>query len=414
MADSVQSVRHLLYLRDVSFRKGDVMTRPVYIRNAVILLENGELQSGDILIEQGKIQNVHLSGRCPAVPNQADIIEATDLIAIPGFIDLHIHGVDGADTMDASEAALDRMAKALPKEGTTSFLATTMTASEQEIDHVLCDVGNYKKKRGQAEMLGVHLEGPFLQKSKAGAQRREAIRDPNIRLLHKWQKLSRNRIKIITIAPELDPEGEFIRAAIKYGIVVSAGHTEAHFEQMKKATEQGVSQLTHLCNAMNGIHHRDVGAVGAAFLLPDLKAELIADGIHVSKQMVELIYRNMGSERLLLITDSLRAKGLPDGEYELGGQMVKVTEGVAMLPDETLAGSILKMHHAAKNFFQWTDCTLYDIALMTAVNPARQIGVYHRKGSITVGKDADILLIDKNFRIHHVLCRGMIIEQEEV
>ena len=220
--------------------------------------------------------------------------------------------------------------------------------------------------------------------------------------------MSGNQIRTITIAPEHDQNGAFIGALRKQGVNVSAGHTEAGFIEIKKAVEQGVSQMTHLCNAMNGIHHRDIGAVGAAFQLDGLRAELIADGMHVVPEMLQLIYDNVGSDRIILITDSMRAKGLPAGDYELGGQLVKVDEERAVLEDGTLAGSILKMDDGVRRMFGLSGMSLYDVVKMASVNPAKQIGVYDRKGSITVGKDADILLVDVELNIQYTICRGEI------
>jgi N-acetylglucosamine-6-phosphate deacetylase len=174
----------------------------------------------------------------------------------------------------------------------------------------------------------------------------------------KWQELSGNKIRTITMAPEHDRDGSFIGTLKEQGVTVSAGHTAVGFAGIKKAVEQGVSQLTHLCNAMNGIHHRDIGAVGAAFLLDSLRAELIADGIHVAKEMLQLIYDNVGSDRIILITDSMRAKGLPPGDYELGQQPVKVDGERAVLEDGTLAGSILKMDDGARRIVWAKWCVL--------------------------------------------------------
>jgi len=360
---------------------------------------------GCILIEEGKIAGV-FSETPSDLPENTQIMDGMGMNAIPGFIDGHIHGANGADVMDASEEALDTMASALPREGTTSFLATTITQSPTNIEKALENVAKYENKRGQAEMIGVHLEGPFVEKSKAGAQPLPYIMEPNLEQFEKWQQLSGDNIRTITLAPEHDKDGEFIRRLAAAGVNVSAGHTNAGFEGIKKAAGQGVLQLTHLCNAMNGIHHRDIGAVGAAFQLKELRAELIADGIHVAPEMLQLIYNNIGSERLILITDSIRAKGLPDGNYELGGQPVMVKDNRAVLEDGTLAGSILKMNKAVKNMLQLDGVDLRDTIKMASVNPAKQIGIYDRKGSIAVGKDADILLIDENLNIKYTFCRG--------
>ncbi|RKQ32518.1 N-acetylglucosamine-6-phosphate deacetylase [Oceanobacillus halophilus] len=380
----------------------------LYIKNAIIFLEDGKEIKGDMYLQDGKIKTIHKGPQSQEVQENVQVIDATNLTAIPGFIDGHIHGANGADTMDATEEALDQMATLLPKEGTTSFLATTITQSPENIDKALQNVANYTNKEAQAEMIGVHLEGPFVEKSKAGAQPLEYIMEPDLDRFMKWQEISGNAIRTVTMAPEHDQDGTFISTLNKNGINVSAGHTDLGYEGIKKAVEQGVGQLTHLCNAMNGIHHRDIGAVGAAFQLEDLRAELIADGVHVVPGMLQLIYDNVGSDRLILITDAMRAKGLPAGDYELGGQPVKVNEDRAVLEDGTLAGSILKMDDGARRLLGLNGATIKDVIKMASVNPAKQIGVYNRKGSITEGKDADILLVDDNFNIKYTICRGII------
>lgn len=350
----------------------------------------------------GEIADIHKD-----IVNNADI-NGEGLIAIPGFIDGHIHGAAGKDAMDANHDALETIASALPEEGTTSFLATTMTQSKEAISSALNMIATYDNKPLHAEILGVHLEGPFCEKKKAGAQPLEHLIPPSVELFKQWQEEANGAIKTITLAPELDTNYELIHYLNREQINVSAGHTDAGYQDMKDAVEEGVHQLTHLCNQMNGIHHRDIGAVGAAFLLDRLKAELIADGIHVSPEMIRLIYNNVGSDRLLLITDSMRAKYLQDGTYDLGGQDVTVQGNRATLDDGTLAGSMLKMIDGVKNMINFAGATLEDIIKMASMNPAKQIGVYDRKGSIETGKDADILLLDENYNIRYTICKGKI------
>ncbi|WP_093131630.1 N-acetylglucosamine-6-phosphate deacetylase [Salinibacillus kushneri] len=385
------------------------MNRSIYIKNVRVYKEDEVVSNGGILIKDGTIKAIDsLDKGIQTITEDAVIIEGSHLNAIPGFIDGHIHGADGADTMDATERSLDTMASFLPQEGTTSFLATTITQSFESIEKALANVGNYKQKAKHAEVIGVHLEGPFVEKSKAGAQPQEYIIKPDIETFNRWQELSREKIRTITMAPEHDGDGSFIHHLNQIGVNVSAGHTDANYEGIKKAVNDGLHQMTHLCNQMNGIHHRDIGAVGAAFRLEELKAELIADGIHVSSEMLQIIYQNIGSDRLILITDAMRAKGLPDGDYELGGQPVKVKNGKAVLENGTLAGSILKMNDGARNMLGLEGVHMRDIIKMTAVNPAKQIGIFDRKGSIVEGKDADILLVDDDLNIKYSLCRGNI------
>lgn len=383
-------------------------TPTLLIKDAMIHMENGDTLQGNLFIENGKISHIDTNVFDETIDPVTPIINGENLHVIPGFIDTHIHGANLADTMDATEEALDRIAAFLPLNGTTSFLATTMTQSKESIEASLRNVARFTNKRMQAELLGVHLEGPFLEKTKAGAQPEAYIIKPDLELINYWQACAGNNLKTITIAPEHDPEGEFIHTLKTLGINVSAGHTNASFSEMKQAADHGVTQLTHLCNAMSGIHHRDIGAVGAAFLVKELKAEIIADEIHITPEMLEIIYQNMGSDRIILITDAIRAMGLPDGEYELGGQKVIVKDKKAMLFDGVIAGSVLTMREAALNMLKIPGVTFADIIKMTAENPAKQNGIFSRKGSITIGKDADLLLVDENLNIHYTICNGWI------
>lgn len=388
------------------------MSTSILIQDITIYTEDEKIENGFLLLREGKIVEI---SKHPILLDQNSEeclrIDGEGLIAIPGFIDGHIHGAAGADTMDASEEALDTIATCLPKEGTTSFLATTMTQSNENIEKALGNIACYENKAGNSEVIGIHLEGPFINEEKKGAQPAEFIKTPNVELFKRWQEVAGGKIKTITVAPECDT-GNFISYLAENGHNVSAGHSSATFEEIKKGVAQGVHQLTHLCNAMTGVHHRDIGAVGAAFLFEDVKAEIIADEIHISKEMLQIIYNNIGSERLLMITDAMRAKSLPDGAYELGGQPVTVLNGQATLEDGTLAGSILKMDEAAKNMLKLNGVTIRDIIKMSAENPAKQINIFDQKGSITVGKDADILLVDKNLAIKYTICRGIIAYEE--
>ncbi|WP_188383521.1 N-acetylglucosamine-6-phosphate deacetylase [Ornithinibacillus halotolerans] len=383
-------------------------TAAYIIKNITIFLEDEIIHNGIIVMENGIIHRIyHANEKIDKYPSQFKIVDGQGLNAVPGFIDGHIHGANGADVMDATEEALDAIAQVLPKEGTTSFLATTITQSEENIESALRNVATYQSKPGFAEIIGVHLEGPFIEASKKGAQPLEHIQKPNVELFDRWQAISNHNIKTITMAPEHD-DGEFIRHLANSGVNVSAGHTSIGFEEMKKAVANGVRQVTHLCNAMPGIHHRDIGVVGAAFFLEELRAELIADGIHVSPHMLRLIYQNMGSERLILITDAMRAKCLQAGTYDLGGQMVQVDGERAVLEDGTLAGSILKLNEGVQQMLDLPEVQFKDVIKMASINPAKQISVFDRKGSIAEGKDADILLVDDSFSIKYTFCRGQL------
>ncbi|MFK9095089.1 N-acetylglucosamine-6-phosphate deacetylase [Bacillus salipaludis] len=388
-----------------------------------ILLKGIQIYSNDTIIENGYIkiidQKIAELGTVAELITEEDfeVVEVpAHFQAVPGFIDVHIHGVNGADTMDGTTEALDTMVTALPKEGTTSFLATTMTQEGKEIEKALINAGDYIQQQpahGKAEILGLHLEGPFVNAKKAGAQPIQHIVDPDLALFKEWQKLSKGTIKLVTLAPEQPGGLEMIRYLKKNGIIASIGHTDATFEQVGEAIEAGANHVTHLFNQMRALHHREPGVVGAAFLRKELIAEIIVDGVHVHPEMVNLAYKNKQSDGLILITDSMRAKCLKNGMYDLGGQEVIVKDGKAVLADGTLAGSILKLGHAVKNILTYTGCSLEEAIQMASVNPAKQLNVFDRKGSIAVGKDADIVILDGNMEVYMTFCRGSLSYKKE-
>ncbi|WP_227935574.1 N-acetylglucosamine-6-phosphate deacetylase [Alkalihalobacillus deserti] len=381
-----------------------------------ILIKGGQLYTEDKIILNGymkiKDQKIIELGAVNHLTMEEGF-EVVDIPShykvIPGFIDIHIHGVNSADTMDATKDALHQMAKALPREGTTSFLATTITQNTKAIEEALVNVNEFiqtQQPPGKAEVIGIHLEGPFVNPTKAGAQPLEYIVDPNVENLKKWIELSGHNIRLVTLAPEQSRGMEMIRYLRDNAIISSIGHSDATYEQVIEAINAGANQVTHLFNQMRGIHHREPGVVGAAFLHGELKAEIIVDGIHVRPEMVKLAFQQKGKEGLILITDSMRAKWLANGQYDLGGQEVTVKEGKAVLEDGTLAGSILKLGEAVKNIQTFTGCSLEDAIVMASANPAKQINIFDKKGSLAEGKDADIVILDESLEVIMTFCRG--------
>lgn len=327
---------------------------------------------------------------------------------IPGLIDLHVHGARGADVMDNSTEALDTISRALGAEGITGFLATTMSASNDHIESVLQTIALSRASKHGAAILGVHLEGPFIAKAKMGAQRIEEGK-LDIALIQRWQKLAHESIKLVTLAPELPGALQLIKALRQMGVVASVGHTDATYEETCAAIAAGCSHATHLFNAMRGLHQRAPGALGALLLSEHVTAELIVDGLHLHPAIVDLALRVKGKQRLLLITDAMRAKCLGDGEYELGGQTVSVRGGKAALADGTLAGSTLRMPQAIKNMVQFSQCALADAIIMASANPASVLGLSERKGSLAVGKDADVVIMNDKIDVVVTMRAGTII-----
>ncbi len=332
---------------------------------------------------------------------------------IPGFIDLHVHGAQGKDVMDGDQEALLTIARALAKEGVTGFLATTMTADNPHLEKVLATVAQCLPEKTGAAILGVHLEGPFLAKQKMGAQREDFLQLPDIALFKQWQTLAQGSIKLVTLAPELTGALDFIRALRAQDIIVSIGHTNATYAETMAAIKAGCSHATHLFNAMRGIHQREPGATGALLLSNEVTAELIVDGFHLHPAIADMVLRLKGWERLMLITDAMRAKCLRDGQYDLGGQTVNVFAGRATLSDGTLAGSTLRMPAAIKNMQQFTDCSLIDAIHMATRNPAHLLDVYGRKGSIEMGKDADLVILNEQLDVCLTMREGSIVFAED-
>lgn len=376
------------------------------IQNVQICIEDGRMINGEILVEDGKIASISESKIAEFI---GEVIDGKGCVALPGFIDIHIHGATGADFMDGEIAATKKIAEYLPQEGTTSFLATTITHSSERIKRAI-EVNSKFLEENEisygAEMLGFHLEGPFIHPEQAGAQPVQYIQKPSIESLQKWFGEQLTHLKVVTLAPELDEAHVMLQYLREKGVISSAGHSKASYKEINDAARSGLTHLTHYTNAMTGIHHREIGMVGAGFMNESLCCEIIADGIHLSDDMLRLVFKVIGSERIILITDSMRAKGLPDGNYSLGDQEVKVVGRTATLKSGTLAGSVLKMNEGVKKIQNLTDLSLHELVKITSTNAARRLGVDDRKGSLAVGKDADIVLLNDSFEVQYTFCRG--------
>ena len=332
-------------------------------------------------------------------------------VVIAGFIDQHVHGAGGADAIDGTEQALETIANSLATEGTTSFLATTMTQSVECISTALKSVKSYMQKnlKTGAKIVGVHLEGPFISDKHKGAQPLEYIAKHDAKVFDKYFEDSGNSIKIVSLSPESEGAKEFIEHLVSKGVVASAGHTDAKYEDMEKAVSWGLSNVTHTFNAQKGLHHRDVGTVGSALLFDSLNCEAICDTIHLSVPAIKLLIKNKPHDKLTLITDSMRAKHLSDGISDLAGQKVIVKNGEARLEDGTLAGSTLPMNVAIKNLVLKCNVPFTDAVDFATVNPAKNLKMFDTIGSIEVGKNADFAVLDGEFNVHLTVRDGNII-----
>lgn len=364
-----------------------------------------------LLIENGTIVATGHKEQTPASFAGTTYSFPRSFTIIPGYIDMHIHGANNADTMDATVEALDMMARTLPREGTTAFLPTTMTQAPEKIAAALENAAAYidhNNNHGQAEVIGIHLEGPFINPARKGAQPEEYVLQPDIALFDEWHHLARGQIRLVTVAPEQEKGFAFVRHLAENGVIVSIGHSDANFPEVKEAVAAGASHVTHLYNGMKGLHHREPGTAGGALLLDELYVEIIADGFHIHPEMIRLAIRAKGLDRVILVTDSMRAKWLPAGKSELGGQEVFVKDGKATLASGSLAGSILKMKDAVKNVMTFAGLSLPEAVQLATENPAKHLGIFDRKGSLEEGKDADIVILNEQYDPVMTFCRGTI------
>lgn len=383
------------------------------LTNGEIYLEHRVIDNGYVLIEGEKIVSF---GEMEFVPQyDGEIIDVKGQKVLPGFIDQHIHGANGADAMDATIDANKTIASYLPKEGTTSYLATTMTQSPEAIEQALDAVVEYMETEnvpGTAEILGIHLEGPFISAHHIGAQNPQFVAKPEIKTFDRYYRRAKGNVKLVTFAPE-EAERGFTNYLASLNVVPSAGHTNASFQDIAQEVPAGLVNLTHFHNAMTPHHHRTPGVVTAGFFFDDLKTELICDGIHLDFDVIRTTYKIKGHFGIILVTDAMRAKGLPDGIYDLGGQDVHKVGNEARLADGTLAGSVAEMNAVVRNVKEQVTQNFSDLMYLASINSAKQLGVFDRKGSIAIDKDADIIVLNDNVDVLLSICRGQIAYQEQ-
>ncbi|MET3291346.1 UNVERIFIED_CONTAM: N-acetylglucosamine-6-phosphate deacetylase [Brevibacillus sp. OAP136] len=332
---------------------------------------------------------------------------------IPGLIDIHVHGNAGHDVMDGTKEALVAISKSLSSYGITGFLATTMTAPFVEIERALnAVVETVGSPELAAEVLGVHLEGPWINPKMKGAQAEENIVHPTEERVDAILRLIGEKLRVVTIAPEMPEAMAAIQKLTEQGVICSIGHSDATIEQVNEAVERGASHATHMFNGMRGLHHREPGVVGATLVHDRMTCDIIADFIHVHPNALELVYRMKGRERLLLISDGMRAVGMPDGTYDLGGQTVHVHKCIARLTDGTLAGSTLTLNRAIGHMVETLRLSVPDAVYMAATAPAVKLGVSERKGSLEAGKDADLVVLALDYSVRATVVKGRMVYQE--
>ena len=337
------------------------------------------------------------------------VIDASGCYVIPGLIDVHFHGAVGEDFSDATPGGLQRMADFELSQGVTYICPAGMTLLEDQLTAICKNTAAHRAKNPQgAEVVGAHLEGPFLSMAKKGAQNGDFLHDPDVDMLRRLQKAAEGCVKLVTVAPEQPGGIEFVREAVKDGITVSVGHTVATYDIAKEAFAAGASHATHLYNGMPPFHHREPGVIGAAFDSPHAKAELICDGIHIHESAVRATFRLFGPERMILISDSLRATGVPDGIYPFGGQEIEVHGNRATIAGhpETLAGSVTSLMGCVRKAVEF-GIPLADAVRAASYNPAQAVKIDGRAGSLEIGKEASIVLLNKeDLSIRTIIFKG--------
>ena len=362
------------------------------------------IEKGSILIEDGIIKEIN-----PSEINIQNTIDCKGLYVSPGFVDIHIHGAGGHDTMDGTFESINEISKTICKYGTTSFTPTTMTMSADDILKSMISIKKAKiEGTDGAIVLGAHLEGPFISPSAIGAQNPNYLIAPSYENFELMTGNAMDAVVSITMAPEVEGAKELASILSSKGIRCSMGHTKATYEQAIDGIKHGFCHSTHLFNAMTGFTHREPGVVGATFD-SDITTETISDGIHISYPSLRVAYKQKGTDKTLLVTDAMCACGMPDGTYALGGQPVIVKNGAARLENGALAGSILTLNRAVKNIYDNTDYPLYEIVKMASYNGAKYCRVDDKKGQIKENFDADLTIFDENIDVKMTIVGGEIV-----
>ena len=382
------------------------MTQKLIINNCRLFDAPDDKQTTSILIENGTITQI---GRINPSTGCNNTLDAQGRIIAPGFIDIHIQGAGGADILDATPDALKAISQTCARFGTTSFLATTVFKPNQNNQHLTVAAEHVGRDLGGANLLGIHLEGPFISTEKKGMIQPECICPPSLQLLNEIQDLTNGHLKIMTIAPELPDSQRIIQSLINSNVIASFGHSSATYEQTLDGFNTGISHVTHLFNAMPSFHHRAPGSLLAIFQTKHITAQLITDGVHVHPAVLKFAFEMLGPNRIITITDGMQALGLGDGKFIYNGIEYESKNGTARYKDGTLIGTALGLSQILEKLIAFTGCPL-DVAIKTVTqNPAELLGLEDRKGTIAPGKDADLVLLDHDCSVHTTIVAGKIV-----
>ena len=360
-----------------------------------------------VTIEGGRISQL---GACEKVspPRGARIVDVGGSIVCPGFIDLHVHGGKGKSFNAGNERDFDEIAEFYSAHGTTLMLATLYVDEKEAYLRTLENLAAYCAKPKHHLLHGIHLEGPFINRAMKGALNEAYIWEANIANWHRLKKAGGDYIRMITLAPELAGTEEIMQLAAQDGIAIGIAHSEARYEDIEVAIDNGLTQVTHIFNAMHTLHHRMPGVITAALLKRELKVHLIADCVHVHPAVIKLLYKLKGPTGILLITDAVSAAGQEDGIYDLAGKQIEMKGGKVYLEEGTLAGSVITLEKAVKNLVERVNIPVDEAIRMASLNPARVLGLDNRKGILAVGKDADIIVLDNDYEVCMTIIGGEI------
>lgn len=365
------------------------------------------IENGTLLVDGRQISGIGPESEV-RVPSGATVYDCSGMIVTPGFIDLLVHGGGGWGFADMSIEAVRNISEFFYRHGTTGLLAALYSKPEKEMVADAERIAQFIRSSPGTNVVGMHLEGPFINKDFHGAMKSEYLWQPDVRRWQALHKAGAGFIRLMTIAPELPGADEVMRQAARDGVVLSIGHSSADYNEVVKAIDNGAAHVTHMFNAMKPFHHRTPGLITAALLHNELKVELIADGIHVHPAVMRLIYKVKGDGGIILITDAIRASGMPEGDYTFMDQKISVKDRKAYLSDGTLAGSTLTMDRAVKNMVELAEVPLEDAVRMASLNGAKVLGVEHQKGILAVGKDADIVAMQQDFQVVLTIAGGEI------
>ena len=373
------------------------------LTNCHLISPDQDFTGSSILIENGKIRRIYAQG--DALPKADRVIDAGGAMTMPGFIDVHCHGKSGVDFCDATDEAIETIGKDKLKEGVTSYLPTTLTLDEELLVRALQTAARYTAKGVKGcKLPGVHLEGPFINPKCLGAQNPAFVREPDIEMVRRLAAVY--PVKKVSCAVEMPHCAEFAAELIAEGIQPSCAHSGAKYSEFMAAYEHGLHALTHFCNQMTPLHHRDIGLVGAGLLHQDVYVEMICDKLHLAPDMIKLVFSRKDINHILLITDAMRAAGMPDGESSLGGLAVIVKDGAARLASNgALAGSTLQICNALKNVYEITGLPLKELVRTTSLNQARSLGL-EKLGRLEPGYEADIVILDDRFQVRKTFVNG--------